>query len=926
MIRKYAAQLFLGLLGPAMTLPTYASPPRQDTIPVQRIQNRDSVPVLFGIQSAATLLQAQGSIGYGDIRGIPVTQLENSLYGKLAGLYLFQFNHAPGFDAAAMSVRGQAPLVVIDGVPRSALSIDPEQIASVTVLKDALATAMYGMRGSGGVVMVNTKHGYSGKKRISFTAQSAIQQQLKTPRFLKAYDYARLYNEALQNDGKQPIYSATDLAAWQNGSDPFGHPDVDWYNTAIKDQAAMQRYNLNIAGGNRISRYFVDLDYLNQQGYFVTDPNNKYPTNNFYKRYIFRSNLDVDLTRTTLMTLSLFGRIRNGNEPGATTAGVYSSILGTPNNAYPVFNNNGSLGGNNDYSNNIYGQIVRSGYRPSYNRNLMVDLSLRQKLDTWLPGLYVKGTASFNSYYEEAIDRKKSFAVYNVKTNPVTGETNTSIIGSDGAQSNGSSITAQNRQAYTELSLGYDSTFGQHHLGATLLWYRDSYTNGNVLPLINSALSARIKYDYAQRYLLELAMSYSANNMYRKDKRKGYFPAIGLGWNIAKENWWIGSPLAGISTLKLRASYGRTGNTANAGYYNYLQFYATDGNYPLGNPPTSITAIREAALANPYITWEKAGKLNIGLDIAFAKERFHITVDHFRDQYKDLLMQRGINASSIIGNDLPRENIGATSYRGWEASAAWRTRTGDLSYFIQANGSVLKSRTDDIQEVIRPGQAQKRTGMPVGQLFGLVADGFYASAEDIQTHARPDAYSPVPGDIKYVDQNGDGIIDLRDETAIGSTKPLIYYGATIGLTWKGIDLSMVWQGVKNRDIVLNGSNTWEFQNGGRGQAMEHHLDRWTPATAATASYPRLAVGANPNNQRLSSFWVKDGSYLRLKNLELGYTLPAHWIKFARLQTVRAFANGYNLLTFTGLDRVDPESYQGGYPNQRVFNIGVNVQL
>lgn len=909
-----------------MTLPTYASPPRQDTIPVHRIQNRDSVPVLFGVQSTATLLQAQGNIGYEDIRGIPVTQLENSLYGKLAGLYLLQVNQVPGADAASMSVRGQAPLVVIDGVPRSALSIDPEQIASVTVLKDALATAMYGMRGSGGVILVNTKHGYNGKKRISFTAQTAIQQQLKTPRFLKAYDYARLYNEALQNDGKQPIYSAADLDAWQNGSDPFGHPDVDWYNTAIKDQAAMQRYNLNIAGGNRISRYFVDLDYLNQQGYFVTDPKNKYATNNFYKRYSFRSNLDVDLTRTTLMTLSLFGRIRNGNEPGATTAGVYSSILNTPNNAYPVFNNNGSLGGNNDYSNNIYGQIVRSGYRPSYNRNLMVDLSLRQKLDTWLPGLYVKGTASFNSYYEEAIDRRKSFAVYNVKTNPITGETNTSMIGSDGAQSNGSSITAQNRQAYTELSLGYDSTFGAHHVGATVLWYRDSYTNGNVLPLINSSLSARIQYDYAQRYLLELAMSYSTNNMYRKDKRSGFFPAIGLGWNLAKENWWIGSPLAGISSLKLRASYGRTGNSNNAGYYNYLQFYATDGNYPLGNPPTGITAIREAALANPFITWEKADKLNIGLDIAFAKDRFHITVDHFRDQYKDLLMQRGLNASGIIGNDLPSQNIGATAYRGWEASASWRAQAGALTYFIQANGTVLKSRVEDIQEVIRPGAAQKRTGMPVGQLFGLVADGFYASPEDIRTHARPDAYIPVPGDIKYVDQNGDGIIDLRDETAIGSTKPLIYYGATIGLSWKGIDLSMVWQGVKNRNIILNGSNTWEFQNGGRGQAMEHHLDRWTPATASTASYPRLAVGANPNNQRLSSFWVKDGSYLRLKNLELGYTLPVHWVKFARLQTVRAFANGYNLLTFTGLDRVDPESYQGGYPNQRVFNFGVNVQL
>lgn len=936
-MKRYAMPLFFGMTALALCARSAAAQdttarksPSYPSIPAragQVLPLKDTVPVLFGQQAGANLLQSYGIVDGSELRNMPVTTLENTLYGKLAGLYLEQFSLKPGNDEPEMNVRHGAPLIVIDGVPRNGTSIDPEQVASIAILKDALGTAMYGMRGQNGVILVTTRHGYAGKKRISFTAQTAIQQMVKTPKFLRAHDYATLYNEALVNDGRQPVYSAADLEAWRTGSDPLGHPDVDWYNTALKNQAGMQRYNLNIAGGNKISRYFVDLDYLNQQGYFVTDPKNTYPTNNFYKRYIFRTNVDVDLTRTTLMSLSVFGRIRNGNEPGSRTDSVFKNILSTPNNAYPVFNYNGSLAGNNQYTNNVYGQVTRSGYRPTYNRNLAVDLSLKQRLDAVLHGLYVKGLVSFNSYYDEALNRSKSFAVYNVAMRPGV-DTVISKIGTDGEQANTSSITAQNRQAYTELQLGYDSTFGKHQVGFTGLYYRDSYSDGSLLPLINSSFSARAAYNYDQKYLLELAMAYSYNNMFADGNRRGFFPAVGIGWNIAREAWFSDA-LPAVGTLKLRGSYGLMGNTLRAGYYPYLQFYTTSGSYNMGNPVTSTAAIYESALANPYLTWEKARKMNIGLDVAARNNKLQFSAEYYVHKLDDLMMRRGTNAGGMIGATLPLENIGKQTARGLELSAGYREQLGELGYYAKGNVNFARTRVDYMDEVIRRYSWNQRTGQPVGQIFGLVADGFYQSKDDVENSPALDGYTPVPGDIKYKDLNGDGTINVFDERAIGSDKPLVYYGLTAGISWKGIDLNMVWQGVANRTINMRGNNTWEFlsnANGGPGQAMEHHLGRWTATNAAGATYPRLSVNGNINNQRTSTFWVKDAGYLRLKSLEVGYTLPQRWVSYLRLASVRAFASGYNLLTFTPLDRVDPESYLGGYPNQRIVNFGVNIQL
>jgi TonB-linked SusC/RagA family outer membrane protein len=887
------------------------------------------VSVLFGNQKKGQLLQSYGIVGGEELESFPAAELMSSLYGKLAGLYLVQTSSEPGSDKPSLLLRGRNPLVIIDGVPRSFTSIDPEQIASVSVIKDALGTAIYGMRAADGVLLIQTKRGANAPRKISFTSQYALQEQIKTPKFLNSYDYATLFNEALANDGKQAVYSTADLEKYRTGSSPFTHPNEDWYKRILNNTAAMQRYNINIAGGTSSTRYFVDLDYLNQQGFFNVDNNlNTYPTNNYFKRYTFRSNIDVDLTKSTFLSVNLFGRIRNGNEPGASTSAVYNGLLSTPNNAYPVFNADGSLGGNSQYPNNLYGQALRSGYLPSSNRNLGVDVSIKQNLGAIVKGLYVKGLVSLNTYYDEQIDRSKTFSVYNLKTDPVTNKTYYQKIGNDGTQSNSSSISGQNRQIYSQFDLGYDQIFGKNTLNSLLLYSRDSYVSGSDLSLVNQALSGRVQYSYDGKYLAEAAASYMGVDRYRPGHQWGIFPAVGLGWNLSSEDWFKAAGTK-ISQLKIRASYGLTGSNSNAGYFIYNQFYSSGNSFYSKNPATSSSTINESALADPNLSWEKARKYNVGTDISLFKDQLWFSADYYSNFYYDQLQDRGTNGSAIIGNTLPQQNIGKRRYNGLELAAGFQSKINDFKYFISGNVNWGSSKLIFIDEPNRRNAYEQRTGLPVGQVFGYVADGLYNSAAEIQSGPKVEGYNPIPGDIRYKDLNHDGVINIFDQTALGSTKPLLFYGLTAGFNYKGLDFSLTINGVQNRSVLLMGNNTFEFQQnatGGYGQAMEHHLDRWTPATAATATYPRLSLGVNTNNQAVSSYWMKNGSYLRVKNVEVGYSLPVTWVKTIGLAGIRVFANGLNLLTFTDLERVDPEAISWGYPNQRVFNFGANLKF
>lgn len=896
-----------------------------------------ATPVLYGEQSTVTNLQSTSTVYNTDLIKVPVAGINNALSGRLAGLYTLQSNGRPGADGTSVTVRGNTPLVLVNGIPRDYPSIDPEEIESVTILKDGLSTVMLGQQASNGVIMITTRKGEVGKQRISLTAQAGLQSAIKLPKPLGAFDYATLYNEALANDGKAPRYTAADLNAWATGSDPVFHPDVDWYSTILKPNTTFSRYNLNTYGGGNSTRYFLDVDYLNQSGILRQDnERNTYSTNTDYKRYLVRTNIDIDITPTTLLNLNLFGRIQNGNQPGGVSAStaifttgttlsnfgsnnVFSQLASIPNNAYPVFNPNGSLGGTSDYQTNLWGATTRSGYFYNSSRDVSADISLKKTLNNVTKGLWLRGLASFNTSVSENIIRTKQYAVYKLAgTNPDVYQK----FGVDGQQVNLSTNTGQSRNLFVDFSAGLDKTFGSHSLNTLLKFNSQSAQTANQIPMIFNNLSARVDYNYKEKYLAEVALSYSGLNRYEKGSRYGLFYGFGLGWNVAKEDFLKDTKW--LNALKIRANYAYTGN-ANAGYFAYNQYYVSGATYNYGTTPTAITGVAEGTLANPHITWEKANQYNIGIDASLFNNKFSVAADYFNNENFDLVQTRGRN-SALLGTAYPLENIGISRYSGVEFDLKYSNHVGNFNYYVAPNIFSLQKIIKYQDEIGRPYPWMERTGQREDQTFGYVADGLFQNQAEINSSAKIQGYNPVPGDIKYRDLNNDGIINELDTRALKNNNPIWFYGLNLGFSYKGFDFSALLQGVQNRYIYVSGITEWAFQNNGLGQAFEQNLGRWTPATASTATQPRLTIGSNPNNEATSSYWLHDGSYVRLKNVELGYTLPKGLTNKLKLASVRLFVNGVNLYTLSAYDKVDPEVFGSGYPLQKVVNAGLNVKF
>ncbi|WP_316812168.1 SusC/RagA family TonB-linked outer membrane protein [Pedobacter heparinus] len=916
------AGLFISSLGVNAQAPAKIAKQRAGT---SGAESRDSlplteIPLLFNIKTKASLnIASVQSISGQDLAKTPGNLLKGILAGRLAGLYINQSNGKPGTDGYSISLRGQNPMTVIDGVPQNMSFLSFNEIDSVTVLKDALATAMYGPQASNGVLLITTRKGEPGKQKISVTAQSSLQRPLKFLKGLGAYDYARLYNEALVNDNIAPAYTQGDLDAYRNHTDPYGHPDVNWQDEAFDKSTRIDQLSVNLSGGNQMARYFVAAEHLSQGGIFNTDPDkNSYQTNTGFSSYTVRSNVDINLDARTNVGLNVMGRTFETNEPGTTANTIISNAFNTPNNAYPIFNPDGSLGGNQQFQNNIYGQMNQSGYRKGYERNMLADLYLKRNFDDVLAGLWAKALISFSGTLTQNILRNKSFATYLMNA-AGTGYTKYS---NDGTQNNSSSVDNQWRQGYAEFDLGYSRNFGKNKVDALVLYSQNNNRMNSDLPLIYKGLSGRLAYNYDERYLAELTFGYNGANRYPEGFRYRLFPAAGLGWNIHEEEFM--KPLTWLNRLKLFGSYGKTGNNRN-GYYSFNQYFFDGDKVFFGTTPTSFITMDELVLSNPDLDYEKANKLNVGIEGALLKDRLSFRLEYYKNGYYDLLRTRG-KSSTLIGNSYPEENIGKSRYTGLEMNLGWKQDIGSFSYAISNNLTIAKSKYVDIDEVYQRYDWMKRTGGMVGQAFGYTATGFFQTASDLQTGAAIEGYTPQLGDIMYKDFDGDGVITKFDEAPIGNTKPLLFFGTTLTASYKGFDLSALVQGAFNRNIVLTGDTEWEFQNGGFGQAYQQHLDRWIPG-ATNASYPRLTAGTNPNNHvASSSFWYHNGNYGRLKYTELGYTFASGWIKKLHLQSVRLFVSGTNLITISAYDRVDPEVNGGVYPIQRAFSGGLTINL
>lgn len=836
-----------------------------------------------------------------------------------------------------ISSRGMAPIVYVDGIERDFYSIDPDAIESVSIQKDALSTMFNGMRSSRPVLLITTKNPKAKGFRVSFTGRFGISNPVKKPKALSSPQYAYLLNEALQNDGRRPLYDYEDYYSFLNGSNPMLYPDVDWFDEVSRDHSTSQYYNVNVSGGNNFAQYFVNAGYYYENGMFK-DLNDGYSTKLTSKRYSVDSKVDMHITRDFTASVSLLARLDEGNQPGGSGTG-YSDLLRlmyqTPNNAYPIYNPNGTWGGNVSFDNNLYAQASNSGYIEDKTKDLLGMIKLKYDFDQYVKGLSVYAMGSITVQDRSVTFRTMRNPVYEYALSE-TGDYVYHRYGIIATQSNTYRAVANYQQLWGKFGVDYERQWGLHHFKAGLSGDTRQNIHNYDLPSLPSNIFQDLTYDYDKKYFAQLSVAESYYNRYAPGHRWGAFYAAGLGWDIAREGF-MDETRGWLDKLKLRLVYGRTGNgVENSGYYNYYQKYAQSGYGGYNWGSADMGAIRYTyanAMANPDLTWEKAHKWDLGLDVAMFNNRLLLQADYYNDKYYDLLQTRG-KSIGLLGTTYPLENIGKQRRTGGEISLTWQDNVGDFNYYVTGNWNIESSKVLFMDEQNYPYDYMLQTGHAAGARYGLVADGFFSSMDEIEHSAVIAGFDNIqPGDIKYRDLNNDGVIDEFDRTIIGNDKPLQYFGLDFGFNWKGFEFSMNWQGVYNRDIYIDDRNLIEgFQKFGQsyGQGYELLMGRWTPETADQAILPRLSAGGNDYNMGGmygSSFWVKNGNFLRMKNLYVGYTLPQSFCRnFLAGVRPKIFVNVQNLCTISACDWVDPEVSFTSYPLQRTWSMGINLKF
>ena len=767
---------------------------------------------------------------------------------------------------------------------------------------------------------------------LSMSVRSRAFSQLRIClEFLGSYDYARLYNEGLKNDGKAPKYSDADLAAYQNGSDPYFHPNVNWYDQVLKKTAPISNYNLNFRGGGPTVRYFVLLNSIQSNGlYKNVGSMDAESVNAKYSRVNFRSNIDINLTKRLSASLTLGGSVEDKANPAATTTGtVFNSLATLPPNAFPVYNANGSFGGTSALSNPL-ANLLKTGSYASNGRTLQSTLKFTEQLDEITPGLSISGAVSFNSFFRSYSNKTKQYERYAV-TKGAAGDTvytkfgqNTSLVGNE-------ANSDQWRNTVFQGFLNYDRTFGKHGVSAVFLYNSDNYNNTDnlstavsSLPYKHVGVGGRVTYSNADTYIGELSFGYMGSENFPTDKRYGFFPGASVGWVISNEKFLKEN--ATVTYLKLRGSYGLSGNDQIGGSrFMFEQRYPYTAAYNLGTTNTQVFGLADGAAANPNLSWEKQKTVNIGVELQLAK-RFDVLLDVFQNNRYDILAAPNSTVPAFTGLTLPLLNQGKVTNKGFEATIRYSSKpTAKLQYLVDVSGWYAQNKIEYNSEAIRLYSYQYTTGQPVGQPFGLEALGLFKDQADIAASPRQIFATVQPGDIKYKDQNGDGLIDQNDTRPIGNTStPTLTVSLHSRLAYRGFDLEFLFQGVSGRTAYFGGTYFQAFQN--NGQVAPIALDRWTTETVATATYPRLSASNNQNNYQYSSFWQRDGSFIKLRSLELGYTLPTTFVEKIRLNTVRVFINGTNLFSLDHLKGyIDPE-VSSGYPPLRTVSGGVRLQF
>ena len=902
------------------------------------------VVVGYGTQKKASVVGSIASVSVNDIR-MPTAKISNNLAGQLAGVISVQRSGEPGasstFWIRGISTFGSSttPLVLVDGIERDLDLVDIEDIKDFSILKDAAATAIYGVRGANGVILITTREGIVGKPQINIRFEAGMVQPTKVPDMLDAVQFAELWNAAAGSE----VYTPEVIQKYRDGSDPDLYPNVDWVDYLYKDLSFNERVNVNVTGGGSTAKYYISGGFYNEDGLFARDNMKEYNTSVFYRKFNFRSNVEVQLHKYTKLNVNLATTFERKNEPGTAASTIWGYAVKSAPNVFPAVYSNGLLpgpGANN--GENPYVLLTQTGYREKFYNTAQSLFSLTQDLGDWVTkGLTVTVKGSFDAKNYNHLARTKTPPQYMASGRDEFGDLilQQTVVGTDNltyAESH-----SGYRSVYLEASVNWARSFGKHDLSALFLYQQSQRNDVGIdksepelaLPYRHQGIAGRITYSYDNRYFIEGNFGYNGSENFSPGKRFGFFPSVAAGYVISNEKFF--EPVRGvIDLLKIKASYGIVGNDKigtgdNVRRFIYNGTVNSGSSYYFGTRPHSSSSIQMGDWPNPNVGWEEAHKLNVGVDLSLFS-KLKISADYFKEKREGIFLQRQSIPVYVGLSTQPWVNIGKMRNSGVDASLEYHQTIGqDLHLTVRGNFTYARNMIVDQDQPDYKYLYMNRTGQARYQTFGLVAAGLFRDQADIDAWPKQSFGDVEPGDIKYLDLNGDGVVDSYDVKPNGYTNvPEIVYGFGFSLQWKAFDFSAFFQGVGHVSFSTRTDQTLGFnaRNSREANLFSDVYDNyWTPERL-DAKYPRLYIGTNNNNNQTSTFWMANGRYMRLKNLEIGYTLPKRISQKMAMQNMRVYLSGVNLFTFSPFKLWDPDLQTGAtnYPNNRIINIGLTI--
>ena len=927
-----------------------------------------------GAQKKLTVTGAITNVDVDVLKANPSGSMANALAGNVPGILAMQTSGKPG-SVSEFWIRGistfgasNSALVLVDGFERSLDEINVEDVESFSVLKDASATAIYGSKGANGVVLITTKHGKAGKINISAKAETFYNMLTQVPDFVDGYTYASMANEAKITRNLEPLYKADELEIFRLGLDPDLYPNVNWIDELLRKGSWSTRATLSMNGGGNTARYYVSGSYLDQQGMYKVDKALKdYNTNANFRRWNYRMNVDIDITKSTLLKVGVSGSLQKANDSGVGSDAIWTALMGYNAIMVPKLYSNGyvpAYGNDNGDRFNPWVQATMTGYRENWKNNIQTNVTLEQKLDFITKGLRFVGRFGYDTENNNWINRRKWPEQWKAKRFRATDGTLDYDRVAEERKMFQESGSDGLRNEFFEAELHYSRGFKHHHLGGTLKYNQSSKIKtvglGDDLKQgiarRNQGLAGRFTYNWNYRYFIDFNFGYTGSENFAAGHRFGFFPAISGAWNIAEESL-IKKHLKWMNMFKIRYSYGKVGND-NLGNTRFPYLYDIEtmtkkdgdktvdtGGYNFGDYTFDryYGGMRYSSLSSPNVTWEIATKHDLGIDFSFFNDKLSGSVDYFNEKREGIYMLREYLPGIVGLESNPSANVGKVTSEGFDGHFTFRQKLGAVGLTIRSNITYSKNEIVDRDEENNYYWYKMQKGHRVNQARGLISLGLFKDYDDIRNSPVQDfdGYKVMPGDIKYKDVNGDGKIDGNDQVAIGATtKPNLIYGFGIAANWKGLDVNLHFQGAGKSTYFIDGSTVHMFKLGdGWGNVLSEmaNSNRWIsadisgdPATEnPNAEYPRLSYGPNSNNYQQSTYWLRNGSYLRLKTVELGYTLPTQLVNKVHFNTVRIFFVGTNLLTWSAFKLWDPEmgSTDGKrYPLSKNLSLGISVNL